>query len=171
MNAEREKQILDAVFTPLDQSPAEMKGLSLWEPWATAMRIGMKKNGTRGHRTHYRGDLVICSAKRPLDSNGFQVLFEIESLCLVQGKEKPLPVFGCALCVVEIFDCVETDGGVPDIESFAELFLGNYTPGRFAWRSRNLRPLAQPVPITGRQGLFTLTTAEAESVRKQLPHS
>jgi hypothetical protein len=39
---------------------------------------------------------------------------------------------------------------------------GDWTPGRYAWRLENIRPLPEPVPVTGRQGLFALPADVAE---------
>ena len=42
----------------------KMKAISFWQPWASLMAEGAKKIETRKWRTHYRGDIVICAAKR-----------------------------------------------------------------------------------------------------------
>lgn len=41
-----------------------MKAISLHQPWATAMALGLKKIETRGRLTHVRGQLVIHAASR-----------------------------------------------------------------------------------------------------------
>lgn len=41
-----------------------MKALSLWQPWASLMALGVKQNETRSWPTSHRGDLLICAAKR-----------------------------------------------------------------------------------------------------------
>jgi hypothetical protein len=82
--------------------------------------------------------------------------------------------YGAALCVVELYDCVATgifnDGNnanpMPLTE--AERDLGDYTPGRFAWLTRNLRVLSKPVPVRGRQGIWNLEPAEAAAVAAAL---
>ena len=35
-----------------------------------------------------------------------------------------------------------------------EAFFGDYTPGRFAWEWANVKPLSQPAPCRGQQGLW-----------------
>ncbi len=141
-----------------------MKAISLWQPWAQAMALGLKRNETRHWPTNYRGDIVICSAKRPLDSVGREICREAEiSADLLQ--------FGYALCIVEIYDVDHTQalfhqpGNEPGM---LELLLGDYSAGRFAWRTKNLRRLAEPVPITGRQGLFNITGETAERILEQV---
>jgi hypothetical protein len=35
-----------------------------------------------------------------------------------------------------------------------ELLFGDYSDGRYAWELANVKPLAEPVPARGRQGLW-----------------
>lgn len=42
-----------------------MKTLSLWQPFAQAISLGIKKHETRGWKTDYRGPLAIHAAKKP----------------------------------------------------------------------------------------------------------
>lgn len=35
-----------------------------------------------------------------------------------------------------------------------ELSFGDYSPGRFAWLLADIRPLSQPIPARGAQGLW-----------------
>lgn len=126
-----------------------MKAISLWQPWASAMASGMKRNETRHWATEYRGDLVICSAKRKPSREEAGEDFE---------AAMALP-YGCALCIVELYDIVPTaafHGATPLKINQFEADLGNYTPGRFAWLTRNLRTLDPPVPVIGRQGFWNL---------------
>lgn len=41
---------------------------------------------------------------------------------------------------------------------------GDFTPGRFAWLLTAVRPLPEPLPAKGRQGLWTLSDELAEKV-------
>lgn len=120
-----------------------MKAISLWEPWATAMALGKKKNETRGWDTNYRGDLVICSAKRKMDDVGLDV-------CCNAGIDLTQIRYGYALCIVELYDVLPTAKTPRDYDEEA---LGDYSAGRFAWLTRNLRRI-EPFPVIGRQGFF-----------------
>ena len=143
-----------------------MKAISLWEPWASAMASGLKRNETRGWPTNYRGELVIQSSKRrpSLEEVGDPETY-------YEAMRMP---YGYALCVVELYACVSTEEFTIDGRtgkhslSRAEEELGNYTPGRFAWVTANCRPLKGLVPLRGRQGLWTLTEEEERMVREQL---
>ena len=123
-----------------------IRAISLWQPWASAMAIGAKVNETRSWPTSYRGDLLICSAKRKPSPEevGDGDLYR-------QAMAMP---YGYALCVVELYECRPTEAS-----------LGDYTPGRFTWCTRNLRRLRQPLPMRGRQGLWALTPEEEAQVR------
>lgn len=128
------------------------------------MASGVKQNETRSWRTSYRGDLVICSAKRKPSPE------EVAALEIYEPTVA-MPC-GCALCIVEIYDCVPTalfHGPTPLKISQAESDLGDYTPGRFAWRTRNCRPLRPPVPTRGCQGLWTLDEHALAAIKASQP--
>lgn len=41
-----------------------MKAISLWQPWASLIRMQVKTVETRSWKTDYRGDLLICAAQK-----------------------------------------------------------------------------------------------------------
>src|ERR1700694_3122793 len=51
------------------RSKSAMKALSLWQPWASLIAMGLKEFETRHWATSYRGPLVIHAAKRPLEAD------------------------------------------------------------------------------------------------------
>ena len=78
-----------------------MTAISIWEPWATAMLLGLKRIETRSWPTSHKGDLLICASKRPLDATAREVLLNIH---LHSGFDiQPNP--GMALCVVRLIRC------------------------------------------------------------------
>jgi hypothetical protein len=138
-----------------------MKALSLWQPWASAMALGFKWNETRAWGTTYRGELVICSAQRKVSAGQPQ---ELAWLLEEIGGAMP---YGCALCVVELFD-MQKIGDPPFGITALERSMGNYAPGRFIWMTRKCRRLAPLVPVHGRQALFNLSQEEEKEVRAAL---
>jgi len=145
-----------------------MKALSLWQPWSTFMADGKKLIETRGWETSYRGELVICSAKRKpsLAECGDQATYD---------AALKLP-FGFALCVVDLYDIVPTRNFINGahrallplrVLTPQEAELGDYTPGRFGWMTRRLFKFQKPVPVVGRQSLFDLSPDEERLVREQ----
>jgi len=125
-----------------------MKAISLWQPWASLMEAGSKTIETRGWKTKYRGDLLICSTKNGLSKKAFN-----ETIQDLELPELDYPE-GQALCVVSLNDVVSTDIVYQFIFD-NELNYGDYSPGRFAWITTNLRPI-KPFPVVGQQGLFNV---------------
>jgi hypothetical protein len=139
-----------------------MKAISLWQPWASAMALGLKQNETRSWPTAYRGELAICSAKRPLDQDGLATARE-------NGISLGALKFGFVLCVVELYEVLKTENCGPPLKiGQVEAELGDYTPGRFAWLTRNCRRLETPVPVIGHQGFWMLPPETIELVRGNL---
>lgn len=60
---------------------------------------------------------------------------------------------------------IDGDGPIPLTD---QLPLGDFTPGRYGWLLSNVRPLSVPVPVTGRQGVFSLPDEVAAQVREQV---
>lgn len=140
-----------------------MKAISLWNPWAEAMAREMKRNETRSWPTKHRGDLVICSARKVLTEAEIKATNRTCFDLWCEGL-----AYGFALCVVEVYDCIETERllGVCGLE----LELGDYRPGRFIWRTRNCRKLSRPVPVCGRQGIWTIPPETEALIRSSIPN-
>lgn len=84
--------------------------------------------------------------------------------------------FGAVVAVVRVVECVPTQkilDGISDCKagdladppiSQREYAFGDYSFGRFAWVTDAVLRLEQPVPVTGRQGLFSWeATPEVEA--------
>jgi len=130
----------------------KIRAISLWQPWAGGIALGIKQIETRSWPTKVRGDVVICSAKKKVDA-GFYPLNYLAVHSYFEDDKDLLELKGYALCIVEIFDCIQID----DSNKMAgtEYLWGDYTDGRYAWMTRNLR-LIEPTPIKGGQGFFYL---------------
>lgn len=146
-----------------------MKAISLWQPWASAMAHGAKRNETRSWPTAYRGDLVICASQRKpsREECGDEETYQ-------HAMKQP---YGAAVCVVELYDCVQTQNFIKNAYKALlplrpltqqEFEMGDYTPGRFAWLTRNLRRLHTPVPVIGRQGFWNLTPDVVAKIAVQM---
>lgn len=154
-----------------------MKAISLWQPWASLMAVGAKFNETRSWPTSYRGPLAICSAKCPGeigDIQAYWLWFHRGALGPSCGNVRELfneLPRGFVLCVVDLDDCVPTQafhGATPMKCGHMESELGDYSLGRFAWMTRNLRRLKEPVPVVGRQGLWNLPPETVKLIEQQL---
>jgi hypothetical protein len=153
-----------------------MKAISLWQPFASFMAMHLKWNETRGRLTHYRGELAICSAKRGYLPGEFgpEVDWFVQragDIWHAENKLKPRnekPLFfprGYVVAVVDLHDCKPAAG--LDVSEMERMF-GDYSPGRFAWITRECRPLKNPVPVVGHQGFFNLPADVESKVREQL---
>lgn len=147
-----------------------MKCLSLTQPYATLMALGLKRIETRSWRTFYRGPLYIHAAKN------FPTW--ARALCLgepFRGALEAAGIFrlsdlpcGSIIATVDLLDCCEigTDGvathGYWTLRKGwvwvwvggKEFAFGDYTKGRWAWLTTNNRPLPEPIPYRGQLGLF-----------------
>jgi activating signal cointegrator 1 len=129
-----------------------MKALTLWQPWAGAMALGIKTIETRGRRFNYRGDLCIHSAMRTIPWEEYPQ----PAKALGYPPDKAFWHGGAILCVVEVYDCISTEIINRAVEEGAHLteaerLLGDYSPRRFGILTRNLRVLNHPVPCRGHQ--------------------
>lgn len=141
-----------------------MRCLTVLQPWAALLIVGAKRYETRSWRTHHRGPLVIHAGLRtvdvdlPLDPKAIAALmaaYGVKPSSLTRlGDCEQLPC-GAALGVVELVDVA------PAMEVGSKLtrgqrLLGDFSPGRFAWRVINPRPFRKPVPMRGSQGLWDI---------------
>ena len=132
-----------------------MKALTIWQPYASLIAKGQKAYETRGFRTRYRGPLLIHSGQRPMrwvlkhsDEDALDVAIEFFGMEDLMN----LPV-GCAICVVDLVDCIEMTPDFIKKQSLAELSTGDWKPGRFAWKLENPREI-DAVELVGKQGLW-----------------
>ncbi len=134
-----------------------MRALSLTQPWASLVCLGVKKIETRSWQTPYRGQLAIHAAKGfPKDARAMCLKEPFKRVLMAAGIESvaDLPL-GALLATVQLLDCIPT-GKVRSQISSEEYAFGDYSAGRFAWILEDVQPLAVPVPAKGALGLWTL---------------
>ncbi|MCC6546187.1 ASCH domain-containing protein [Candidatus Sumerlaeota bacterium] len=131
-----------------------MKVISLWEPWASLVAMGVKMHETRHWKTNYRGPLVIHAAKRKADRASLLFFSRIPRTATVAALFDRELAYGKAVCLVDLVDCIPTENVSPHVIE-KEGYFGNYSKGRFAWRFINLREFRDPFPMVGRQALFS----------------
>jgi len=141
-----------------------MKGLTLWQPWASLIALGVKPHETRGHRTHYRGPILIHASKRwtaALDRERVSFDYWLNALdprC--PQLPKPLPL-GAVVAIAHLQDCYGTiTDGMRDIRtrhlSKLDYLFGDWSIGRYAWRLTQVQALPEPIPWPGKQGLWNV---------------
>jgi len=120
-----------------------MKALSVKQPWAWLIATERKSIETRTWPTSYRGDLLICSGKKPVSDINIREWFHENFGLWAMMQLK----FGVALCTAEIVDCRRMTA---DDEKAAQCVV---LSGAYSWILKNIRPLA-PFPVKGQQGIF-----------------
>lgn len=125
-----------------------MRAISLHQPWATAMAIGLKTIETRHWNPSYRGPLAIHAAKR----------WDGETADwwrgLGRGEGFPIkPPLGVVVAVGRLVDVKPTEELLTTI-SDRERSWGNYGPKRFGWIFRDVQALEIPISVIGRQSFF-----------------
>lgn len=137
-----------------------MKAITIWQPYASLIAKDLKGYETRGFRTHYRGPLLIHSGQRPMrwilkHSNENALNVAIEHFGIDQLMQLPV---GRAICVVDLVDCIEMTPEFITAQSQTELAVGDWKPGRYAWKIENPRSVEQ-VELIGKLGLWNVKDA------------
>jgi activating signal cointegrator 1 len=155
----------------------EIKAITLWQPWASLIATGAKTWETRSWPTSYRGPLAIHASKRWGSDQQFSMSNWDFQGGLAPLVGKPLDLsgrswsgvgvtvdhlpFGAVIAVCRLVDCVRTDS-LTQAQIGTDRPFGDYSPGRYAWKTDDLQVLAEPIPARGAQGLWTWKTPAAQ---------
>ena len=141
-----------------------MKALSLWQPHAQAIALGIKPFETRGWSTAYRGPLAIHAAKKPFRYQDYPLDYYQEVCRQLSRAGCPHYAldYGKIVCVVDVVDCVpvrtlrDRIGGAEFWGDFRD--VGDDGKKRYALKLACLRVIdAHKRPaVTGRQGFFNV---------------
>ena len=116
------------IYSDFQREPfrkVKYKAISLKQPWANLVANGKKTIETRKWKTNYRGDLVICSSKKP-----------------------GIHPAGYALCIAELYH-IEPMKKSQEKKACIKVY-----PGAYSWFLRNLHPINPPIPVKGKLGIF-----------------
>lgn len=144
-----------------------MKALSLWQPHATAIALGLKPWETRSWPTHYRGPLAIHAAKRPWSDQSEWDTEARRRLGVYIASHGPTPwVLGGVVCICDLVECVRTSE-LRGCLNAAHAFWGDFTDGedgkgRWAFRLENVQVITPAVPWRGMQGFFEVELGAIE---------
>jgi len=152
-----------------------LRCLSLWQPWAQLVVLGVKRFETRSWATSHRGPLLIqASSRRPLapgathPKTGFP-LVELEAIYArleregVAGPEALQT--GALVGLVHVVGCHRAEDLEPLHERVGveELMLGDFSSGRFAWKLERAAPFDQALEYPGGQRLFNVPAVVSET--------
>ena len=140
---------------------SEIKGLTLWQPWASLVSVMEKQIETRSWATDYRGYLAIHAAKRTPKYAAEYAHFEPFYSALKRHALYPdrLPS-GAIVAVCRLEDCMQITSTEMLLSlKDTEIHFGDHTVGRYAWMLGNFDRLEKPIPIKGGQRLWNLPPA------------
>lgn len=141
--------------TTQDMATGIIKAISLHQPWATLITMGLKKFETRSWATSYTGPLLICAAKKTSrEQKLYHQYFLNKYQQILTGTDsylewEDLP-FGSAIAAVELTACIKMTQAFINQQPETEIDTGDWKPGQLD----NIRRIVPPIPITGKQGLF-----------------
>lgn len=142
-----------------------MKTITIMQPFATLITIGVKHYEMRNWATKYRGDLLIHAGK------GEEYLI----LCDKEPFKSILKHFGYKnlynlprgfiISKVTLEDCIKVKRSDMCINNSAilengvkigkdEYAFGDYTEGRYAWKLANIQKFKEPIPTKGQQRMW-----------------
>lgn len=130
-----------------------MKAISLWQPWATAIAVGVKTIETRGWWTAHRGVLAIHAAKtNTSELREFWDRKQCDALRAAGYAEFNALPFGAIVATCRLAECLRTRD-IDDL-TLQERGWGDYSPGRYGWVLKDVVWLKTPVPARGAQQLW-----------------
>lgn len=160
-----------------------MKAITILQPWAGLVPLGLKSIETRSWATKYRGPLAIHAGLKPFDTRSY---FDRELYRFSNALQLPNIFsfdqlsYGAVIGIAELVACYKIisvgegflcpkghksillyseDNKVNGSHYFGktvtedEIAFGDYTPGRFAWILASARPI-EPIPARGMQRLW-----------------
>lgn len=133
-----------------------MKAITLTQPWASAVAVGIKCVETRSWSTNYRGPIAIHAAKT---MPGYAKDFARAMLREGRRLPNPLPI-GQVIATANLVR-VEPTKDAAALLSRTELLFGDYTDGRYAWFLEDVKPLPEAIPAKGALGLWTWEAPDA----------
>ena len=121
------------------------RAITLSQPWATLLALGIKTTETRAWSTNYTGPLLIHAAKKLADEaidllTDPTVLDALRRCGVRRGSDLPLgKIVGFGVLAGR--QKIDEHYPAPAPDSL-EATLGDFTLGRFAWQFRHVQPLA-----------------------------
>ena len=154
-----------------------MRAITLHQPWASLIALGIKSVETRSWVTGYRGQLAIHAAKRPIKQSELDAIaYAYKCQLAICAANRPIErckikmisqlsstwldeiayPLGCVVAVCDVADCIGITPQLISQQLPAELVVGNWESGRYAWLLSNVQPI-RAVPASGKQGFWDWT--------------
>lgn len=148
-----------------------MRALTVKQPWATLIMLGIKQLETRSWKTAYRGELAIHAAQDGSRLHTDQLMRLERRLGAMPTTlaEKDYPL-GALLGVVELVECLPISPRLFAALTPIEQALGWYQGGGYVWdlARAGRRQMKEPIACTGQHGLWQLSAELETQFRKGL---
>src|SRR5436190_23079453 len=148
-----------------------MKCITLWQPWATLIMLGIKKIETRSWHTQHRGPLAIHSAAKDHPT--------LAAICATEPFRSQLENAGfssfrdlprrCIMGTVQLDDCVRVELLPPGTPTPLEEAFGDYSPGGWGWLLSNPTPWSS-LSSSRASGACSTSTTTCSSNPRQSNH-
>ena len=123
-----------------------MKALSIRQPWAELIIQGCKTIELRTWTTHHRGRLAVHAAQTVEEAD-----------CPVHGLDPVALPRGALVGTVEVVEVTPLDEALWAALRAQHLGQGPFPGPWYGWRLADPQRLPQPIPLTGRMGLFNVS--------------
>lgn len=123
-----------------------MRVLTIWQPYASAIALGLKKYETRSWQTRHRGPIAIHASVKPLNRERMALAKKYNILDKLE--------FGKIVVICDLIDCIPMTDEFIAAQSDMERDFGDWRVGRFAWKLRVVRVIMPPISAGGRQGIW-----------------
>ena len=117
-----------------------MKAISVPQPFAFEIMSGQKTIEIRDWDSLYRGDLLICSSRKPA--------FSREDMEDMENEYGATFLYGQALCLVRVADVRNMRRGDEE-----KALVDKIDPEAYSWVFEDARPVV-PFPVKGQQQVF-----------------
>lgn len=124
-----------------------MKVITMRQPYAQAVLLGLKRYETRSWATNFRGKIFIHAGKAKLTK---------KALALAEKYSFVDMHFGEILLVAELSDCIKITPEFMRQQSQTELDFGDWRVGKYAWKLSNVTILPRPIKVKGRLGFWNI---------------
>lgn len=140
-----------------------MKAITVLQPWATLLATGKKHIETRSWKTNYRGEIFIHAGKKDplvgicmMTDDAKERAFRALGLPETFNRFQKFPT-GEILGKANLVNCLLIDEETARLikeQNPDEYAFGDFTPGRYAWVMENVVIFKEPIPVSGKQGLW-----------------
>lgn len=153
------------------------RAISLWQPYAQAVTLGIKPYETRGWDTDYRGPLAIHASKKPFRYRDYPMDYYQEACTRLSKAGCPQYAldYGKVLCIVDLVDCIpvaKLRGRIGPAEFWGDFRdTGDDGKPRFAFKLENVRPIVpyKRPAVIGRQKWFSVDLDQNVLLGSQAP--